>query len=147
LPAAINPGDGQICFLGETLFDYRDYLAQGDPEVLRAAWQKLIELELPLHVLSVRRPEAAIWKELPKASYSGAPYLLASSITPEQFSTAHTRKGSRLRRLFRMGIELRQYSGEDKSFVTKIYLCKGAQGGAGTLFQDELRRNFMCEIT
>jgi CelD/BcsL family acetyltransferase involved in cellulose biosynthesis len=146
LPAAINLEHKQICFLGENLFDYRDYLACGQPEVLQAAWRKLAELQLPLHILSIRRAEATIWNELPKSPYSGAPFLNGTSITPEQFVSKHTRKGSRLRRLFRMGIEFRVSSGNDSQLAEHIYRCKGAQGGAGSLFADKFRRDFMCGI-
>ena len=146
LPAAINLEHKQICFLGENLFDYRDYLAYGQPEVLHAAWMKLAALQLPLHILSVRRAEATVWNELPKSPYSGAPFLNGTSITPEQFSAKHARKGSRLRRLFRMGVEFRVSSGNDSKLAEHIYRCKGSQGGAGSLFADEMRRDFMCGI-
>ena len=146
LPAAINLERKHICFLGESLFDYRDYLACGQPGILQAAWAKLAELCLPLHILSIRRAEAPIWNELPKSPYSGAPFLEASSITPEQFSARHTRKGSRLRRLLRMGVEFRVSSGSDAKLAQLIYRCKGAQGGADSLYADEMRRDFMCSI-
>jgi CelD/BcsL family acetyltransferase involved in cellulose biosynthesis len=147
LPAAINIEHKQICFLGETLFDYRDYLSCGEPRVLQAAWGMLTQLGLPIEILAIRRPDARIWSALPKSLYSGAPYLSASSTTPEQFSAMHTRKGSRLRRLFRMGIELRVHSGDETRLAEHIYRCKGAQGGAGSLFADDQRRSFMCGIT
>ncbi|HEX7962590.1 MAG TPA: hypothetical protein VF493_21955, partial [Terriglobales bacterium] len=107
VPAAIDLKQRQITFLGETLFDYHDYLAQGAVDVLQAAWAALVQLNLPLQILALRRAQAPVWSELPKAAYSGAPYLLSSSITSEQFSASHARKGSRLRRLFRMGVEFR----------------------------------------
>ena len=146
LPAVIDHEQRHISFLGETLFDYRDYLAQGAPEVLQAAWAMLASLDLPLQIVALRRPQAPIWNELPKSSYSGAPYLLSSSITPEEFSARHTRKGSRLRRLFRMGIEFHMYTGQEAKLLEEIYRCKGAQTGAGALFADNLRRDFMCTI-
>ena len=146
LPAAINHEERQISFLGETLFDYRDYLAQGKTSVLQAAWAALAMLELPFQIMALRRPDAPIWKQFPKSPYSGAPYLLSSSITPEEFSASHTRKGSRLRRLFRMGIDFHVHSGQEVKLLDEIYRCKGAQSGAGALFADPLRRNFMCSI-
>ena len=146
LPAAINLEQKQISFLGESLFDYRDYLACGNPEVLQAGWAKLAELQLPLHILSIRRSEAAIWNQLPKSPYPGAPFLDGTSITPEQFSTKHTRKGSRLRRLFRLGVQFRVYSGNESELAEYIYQCKGTQGGAGSLFADNMRRDFISSI-
>jgi CelD/BcsL family acetyltransferase involved in cellulose biosynthesis len=146
LPAAINLERKHICFLGETLFDYRDYLTCGAADVLQAAWETLKGLDLPIEVVAIRRPEARIWSELPKSPYSGAPYLRAMSITPEEFSAMHTRKGSRLRRLFRMGVEFRVHSGDEAKLAEHIYQCKGRQGGAGSLFADDPRRAFMCAI-
>jgi CelD/BcsL family acetyltransferase involved in cellulose biosynthesis len=144
LPVAIDLGQRQLTFLGETLFDYRDYLAQGATEVLQAAWAALVQLNLPLQIVALRRPEAPIWNRLPKSPYSGAPYLLSSSITSEQFSANHTRKGSRLRRLFRMGMEFGTYTGQKAKLLEEIYRCKGDQNGA--LFTDRLRRDFMCTV-
>src|SRR5262249_31929743 len=138
LPAAIDREQRQISFLGETLFDYRDYLAQGAIEVLQAAWATLAALQLRFQIVALRRPEARVWNELPKSPYAGAPYLLGSSMTPEDFAASHTRKGSRLRRLFRMGIEFRSYTGQDAKLLEEVYRCKGAQNGA--LFADHLRR-------
>lgn len=146
LPAAIDHEQRRISFLGETLFDYRDYLAVGGTEALQAAWAVIASLDLPLQIGALRRAQAPVWNELPKSTYSGAPYLLSSSMTPEQFSASHTRKGSRLRRLFRMGIEFHTYSGQDAKLLEEIYRCKGAQNGAGALFTDALRRDFMCSI-
>lgn len=144
LPAAIDREQRQISFLGETLFDYRDYLAQGAIEVLQAAWAALAALELPFQVVALRRAEAPVWNALPKSPYAGAPYILSSSITAEEFAASHTRKGSRLRRLFRMGMEFRTYTGQDAKLLEEVYRCKGAQNGA--LFTDHLRRDFICSI-
>jgi CelD/BcsL family acetyltransferase involved in cellulose biosynthesis len=146
VPAAISLEHKHICFLGETLFDYRDYLASGAAEVLQACWEILGRLDLPIEILAIRRPEAPIWSELPKSTYAGAPYLNAMSITAEEFSAMHTRKGSRLRRLFRMGVEFRVHTGNEAKLAEDIYQYKGMQGGAGSLFADELRRTFMCGI-
>ena len=46
IPAAI--ADYGLTLLGEALFDYRDVLHAGDPEVLQRAWQELARLHLPL---------------------------------------------------------------------------------------------------
>lgn len=146
LPAAIDPKSKQLRFLGECLFDYRDYLAQGSRERLQAAWQRLAELHLPLDLLAVRRPQAAMWDELPKGLYSGAPYLLSSAITAEQFAAEHTRKGSRLRKLFRLGISLKVYNGTDRGLIRAIYEKKARQNGADNLFLDPVRIDFMERV-
>lgn len=146
IPAAVHHESGRLHLLGETLFDYRDYLAVGDAEALVAAWNKLAELGLPIEATAVRRSDAAIWKDLPMHPYYGAPYLPAGSVTPEDFSATHARKGSRLRRLFRMGVELHSYCGRDERLVRYLYERRGSEGGPGNLFADERRREFMCRI-
>src|SRR5512142_1332378 len=56
IPAAIGRDGTLIVFLGETLFDYRSFLAAGDPAPLEAAWQEIGRLRQQLWVTSL--PEA-----------------------------------------------------------------------------------------
>jgi CelD/BcsL family acetyltransferase involved in cellulose biosynthesis len=146
IPATIDPRQRQIRLLGETLFDYRDYLSNGDPDPLHAAWEKLAELKLPLSVTSVRRPEAAFWEALPMIPYGGAPYILCQSGTSFTFDGAHTRLASRLRKLFGMGVVVNVHDGRDERLVRHIYESKNKQGAAENLFRDKLRIEFMVEI-
>ena len=44
----------ELGLIGETLFDYRDVLSAGEPEVLEQAWRELARLGLPLEVTALR---------------------------------------------------------------------------------------------
>ncbi len=146
IPAAIDPRNRQLRLLGETLFDYRDYLSSGDLDPLHAAWERVAELKLPLSLTSVRRSEAPVWEALPKIPYGGAPYILCQSSSISMFTGSHTRLASRLRRLFAAGVVLNVHSGNDERLVRHIYDSKSRQSGASNLFRDKLRIEFMVEI-
>lgn len=146
IPAVIDSQSKQVRFLGDCLFDYRDYLARGSSERVHAAWERIAGLHLPLNLLALRRPQAPIWNDLPLTPYSGAPYLSSSTLSTEQFAADHSRKESRLRKLFRLGVVLKQYNGSDEKLVRTIYESKARQEGEGNLFLDPLRIEFMAQI-
>jgi CelD/BcsL family acetyltransferase involved in cellulose biosynthesis len=145
LPAVIDPLSKTVGFAGERLFDYRDYLAAGDPGVLIRAWRHLAELSLPLSITAINRPEAAGWDRLPKEHFSTAPKLLNREITAEDFSRRHSRAFSRLRKLQRMGLHLCQYSGASP-IVRQIYERRAQQSDGEDLFRDPLRVEFMVAV-
>jgi len=145
LPAVIQTRSQTIGFAGECLFDYRDYLAGGDPAALRAAWQKLASLDLPVSVTAICRTENRIWEGMPKAFFSRAPRLHRTEITPEQFVQSHSRAFGRLRKLERMGLRITEYSGESQ-IVADIYRLRAAQSNPGELFSDALRAEFMAAV-
>ena len=145
LPAVIQTRSGTLNFAGETLFDYRDYLAIGDAAPLNAAWEKLASLNLPLSITAVCRSEDRIWQHLPKEFFSRAPRLLRSEISSEQLVRSHTRAFSRLRKLERMGLRITQYAG-DSPIVPEIYRLRGAQSSPSGLFHDPLRGEFMVAV-
>src|SRR5262249_23244866 len=120
VPATIDLRHRQIHFLGETLFDYRDYLSNGDLNILYVACEKLAEVKLPLNVTSIRRPDAAFWEALPRIPYGGAPYILCQAGTTCTFDCAHTRLASRVRKLLRMGVVVNVHSGSDAQLVHGI---------------------------
>lgn len=145
LPAVIQSHTRTIAFAGECLFDYRDYLAVGDTSPLRAAWQKLASVNLPISVTAICRPENGIWQLLPTQFFSRAPRLLKSEITSEQLVHRHPRAFSRLRKLERMGLRITQYTG-DSPMVSEIYRLRRAQSTSSGLFHDPLRGEFMVSL-
>ena len=145
LPAVIQTRSQTIGFAGECLFDYRDYLAGGDPAALRAAWQKLASLDLPLSVTAISRTEDRIWEGMPRTFFSRAPRLHRSEIRAEQFVESHARAFSRLRKLERMGLRITEYSG-DSPIAADIYRLRAAQSNPGELFSDALRAEFMVAV-
>jgi len=145
LPLVIQKGSRLLSFAGEALFDYRDYLAIGDPASLWAAWQKVASIGLPLSITAICRPEMPGWENLPKSFFSRAPRLHRSQITSEQLVRYHPRAFSRLRKLERMGLRISQYSGNSR-IVSGIYRTRTAQSSSDELFHDPLRADFMVAI-
>lgn len=145
IPAVIDKQSRTIRFAGERLFDYRDYLAQGDQAALTGAWQQLPVLNLPLSVTSVCRPESEVWRRLPKTFFSRAPRLVNNATAAEQFEQQHSRAFSRFRRLERMGLRIAQYRG-DSAIVRHIYELRARQSAEGELFHDPLRVDFMVAV-
>lgn len=142
LPSVIQLQSGTISFAGETLFDYRDYLAIGDPAPLNAAWHKLALLDLPLSITAIRGSEDPVWHPWTRHFFSRAPRLLRSEMTSEQLVLGHTRAFNRLRKLERMGLRITQYDG-DAPIVAQIYRMRRAQSTPSGLFHDPLRGEFM----
>ncbi|HEU5232698.1 MAG TPA: GNAT family N-acetyltransferase [Terriglobales bacterium] len=142
IPAVIRREPQTLSFAGETLFDYRDYLACGDASALDYAWQQLSASGLSFTVTAICHPEAAIWKHLPKTFYSRSPHLSPDEISADVFAHSHARAFSRLHKLERMGLEVRQYSGGD-GMVRRIYEMRSRQSIPGELFHDSRRVEFM----
>jgi CelD/BcsL family acetyltransferase involved in cellulose biosynthesis len=145
IPAVINTESAELGIAGERLFDYRDYVAIGDRQPLERAWEHLASLNLSMSITGICRPETAIWKALPKAFFSRAPKLSPHEITPEQFLTSHSRAFSRLRKLERLGLEIRQYSGQTP-IVREIYERRARESAWDELFRDPLRVAFMIAV-
>ncbi|HKU25983.1 MAG TPA: GNAT family N-acetyltransferase [Candidatus Sulfotelmatobacter sp.] len=145
IPAVIRLESQTISLAGEMLFDYRDFLACGDCGALGRAWQELVSLDLPLAVTAIYRPDVSIWNQLPKQLFSRAPRLTSSEISAEAFALNHARAFSRLRKLQRMGLEIRQYSGADAN-VRRIYDLRSRQSIPGELFHDRRRVDFMVAV-
>lgn len=143
LPAVVDIRSQTIRFAGERLFDYRDYLTQGDPAPLIRAWQKLAALNLRIEITGIRRTHSPPWDRMSKTFFSRAPRLSNDVITGEQFVHSHSRAFSRLRKLERMGLHIRQYSG-DSSVVREIYELRARQSIEGELFHDPRRVEFVA---
>jgi CelD/BcsL family acetyltransferase involved in cellulose biosynthesis len=145
IPAIIDTDSKTLGFAGERLFDYRDYLAVGDSEALKRAWQRLGALSLPISITAINRPDGLIWESLPKTRFSGAPQLMNREIAPEDFARSHVRAFSRLRKLERMGFQIQQCSG-NSSVVRWIYESRACQHDGDELFRDSHRLEFMAAI-
>jgi CelD/BcsL family acetyltransferase involved in cellulose biosynthesis len=142
VPATIRH-DGSFRLLGEELFDYRCFLHQGDPEVLRAALAALAQLGRPLEIVAVRETEAAALKDdLPLLEFCCAPSVLCRDTSADEFAVAHSRLGRNLRRLARLGFALHRYGGDYPGLVRFIYRKKAAQD-QNSLFRDPARVEFM----
>lgn len=142
LPAVVDRTSQTIGFAGERLFDYRDHLNKGDQGPLIRAWQELATLSLPIAITAVRRIHIPIWDQFPKQFFSRAPHLSGNGITAEQFVQNHSRAFSRLRKLERMGLHVRQYSGGSPT-ARQIYELRAKQSSEGELFHDPRRVEFI----
>ena len=145
IPAVLRCDPLELGLAGETLFDYRDYLAVGDPASLMHAWQHLVSLGLPLSITAICRPQGAIWDRLPKKFFSRSPQLNSAEMTSSQFAESHSRAFSRLRKLQRFGLELKSYTG-DSGVVRQTYEHRARQSAPGELFHDRNRIEFMVSV-
>lgn len=146
LPAAIDWRERRIELLGDALFDYRDVLHAGDPEVLRVAWQKLAELNLPFSTTALDgTPINDRWQDFPLQPFVKAPGVDRDLLDERQFRAAHARLGRRSRRLHKRGVSLRIHRGSDTGLVRWIYARKADQlaGAADNVFCAARRREFM----
>jgi CelD/BcsL family acetyltransferase involved in cellulose biosynthesis len=141
IPACISKETAK--FLGDELFDYPDVLAEGDLGALKAAWQEIARLSVPFRLHGVRT-SSPLQKLLSQAvvPFSAAPGVPAT-ISAQEFEQEHTRSGRLVRRLRRLGVQLRRAVAEP-FLVRKIYQLKAAQNEDGrNLFQDPKRVGFM----
>jgi len=150
IPACLTRG--QVQFLGEALFDYRDVLASGEQRVLRRAWQQVAVQQQPLSVAFLHGERTCRqWKDLgfSPALFCGAPMVRRSETSPEDFYRRHSRAHRLLGRLTRAGVELRTHQGSETALVRYIYEAKAAQqlaGVDGNLFAERARIDFMVAI-
>jgi hypothetical protein len=128
IPAALRRSDGTIRLLGEELFDYRTFLHRGDDEVLRAALASLSEFGRPLEIVAMRQCDRSlVMDELELHPFAAAPGVSCAQISAEHFAATHTRLARNLRRMERLGFELRKYDGENVSLLRSIYAAKAGQ--------------------
>lgn len=143
VPAVARHRDGTLRLLGEELFDYRCFLHEGDREVLRCALSVLAKCGLPLEIVAVREGERSVGAELPLLPFCCAPAVKRAEISPGGFTAAHPHLARNMRRLERLGFELRRHSGENSQLLRAIYERK-AQQTSNSLFHDPARIEFMA---
>lgn len=152
IPAAIRKKNKILTFLGEELFDYRDFLSAGASSAAASAWEALLDLRLPLAVKSVLPNSNLHAVPLKKKFFTHAPRL--AGIAADDFARSHSRSAARLRRIFRRGVRLKQVAGNVSGLAKWIYQRK-AHIDSASLFRDPLRIAFMdavcrqenCEIS
>jgi len=143
VPAVLRRRDETIRLLGEELFDYRAFPHAGDDATLRAALGALSELGCPMEIVALRETDCdAVTDELEMAPYAAAPCVNCAQISAEEFAAAHTRLARNLRRMERLGFELRGYDGNNPMLLRSIYSAKAEQSEA-SLFHDSERIEFM----
>jgi len=138
----------ELGFIGETLFDYRDVLSEGDPSVLERAWRELALLNLPLEVTALRGPEVrARWQGLASSDFCNAPTTRRRDISAAEFVAAHKKAAKASRRLVREGLQLVRRDGEKQAVAEWVYRRKAEWSGKSeNLFSDAQRQGFMLRI-
>jgi CelD/BcsL family acetyltransferase involved in cellulose biosynthesis len=143
VPAVLRRTVGTIRLLGEELFDYRSFLHRGDDEVLRAALGALAGLGRPLEIVALRENDrSVVTDELEVLPFAAAPGVSCAQISASEFAAAHTRLARNLRRMERLGFELRTYNGANPQLLRWIYEAK-AQRSESSLFHDSARVEFL----
>lgn len=143
VPAVLRHRDGTIRLMGEELFDYRFLLHSGDDEVLRAAVGKLAELGCPLEIVAVREGDRnVVTDEMELLPFAVAPGASCAQVSAENFAAGHTRLARNLRRMERLGFELKRYDGANAPLLRWIYAAKAGQS-ASSLFHDSARIEFL----
>lgn len=143
VPAVQRQSHNSLHLLGEELFDYRKVLHAGDDEVLREAVSVLATLQKPLEVVALRQSDCCdTCSELHLEPFCAAPMLRSSDMTADELSQVHTRLGRNLRRLQRLGYELKSYDGDNPQLLRAIYLGKAVQD-PNSLFHDPDRIQFL----
>jgi CelD/BcsL family acetyltransferase involved in cellulose biosynthesis len=143
IPAALRRSDLTIRLLGEELFDYRTFMHRGDDEVLRAAVAALGVFGRPLEIVAMRKSDRdAVIDELEMAPFAAAPGVSCAQISAKHFAATHTRLARNLRRMERLGFELRKYDGANVSLLRSIYTAKAGQSES-SLFHDPARIEFL----
>ncbi|MCU1284423.1 MAG: hypothetical protein JWO13_773 [Acidobacteriales bacterium] len=127
IPAAIN-SKNELMLLGEKLFDYRDVLWTGNPEILESAWATLL-----FHVLkkkptfqmhALRGTPSLAWSSLDVSTFTDAPCVRAE----DNADTFHNRLARNFRRLEALNCKLARHNGDASELLTSIYNLKSAQG-------------------
>jgi CelD/BcsL family acetyltransferase involved in cellulose biosynthesis len=143
VPAVLRRSGGTIRLLGEELFDYRSFLHRGDVEVLRAALRALAGLGRPMEIVALREGDrSTVSDELELLPFAAAPGVSCRRLSAEEFVAAHTRLARNLRRLERLGFELRTYDGGNGQLLRSIYAAKARQSES-SLFHDSTRIDFL----
>jgi CelD/BcsL family acetyltransferase involved in cellulose biosynthesis len=143
VPAVLRRSDGTIRLLGEELFDYRGFLHSGDDEVLRAALAALGELGHPLEIVALREDDrSAVTEELELLPFAASPGVSCRQVSADEFAAAHTRLARNVRRMERLGFELRSYEGANPQLLRSIYAAKARQSES-SLFHDPGRIEFL----
>jgi CelD/BcsL family acetyltransferase involved in cellulose biosynthesis len=149
IPASVNHATGQLELLGETLFDYRDVLHMGDPQVLRAAWQRLGETGKSLSSTIVEtRTAQERWPEFSARPFANAPEVRQDRATEEQFRSHHSRLGRQLRRIGKHGVGVQLHTGDNCVLLRQLFDCKCAQFACepNNIFADRKRCEFMVAV-
>ena len=143
IPAVLRRGDRSLRLLGEELFDYRGFLHRGDDEMLSYALAELARLTAPLEIVAMRESDCLPALDgMDVERFSGSPIVHHRDLTADRFAAMHGRLARNLRRLIRLGFELKLRNGDESRLVRAIYQRKAEQE-PDSLFHDHMRIDFL----
>jgi len=146
IPACFSRSTKKISLLGETLFDYRDVLHIGDTHVLQSAWNALadeaVKHDAAFEAVALRETPEALqrWGKFELQPFASAPFILRKDAS----SVQHSRLSRKMRRLSRLGVEMRSYDGSALLLLRTIYRLKAAEPDC--LFRDPLGIECILEL-
>jgi CelD/BcsL family acetyltransferase involved in cellulose biosynthesis len=148
LPLCINPARRVLAGLGDVLFDYRDVLSIGDDEALLAAWEQASRIELPFSAGGLQASSHKRWAGFHLNPFYRTPIVKAVEISADCFAERHSRSVSRLRRLERMGLIVREHIPASPTMLRWVYQQKAIQPpeAAENVFTDPRRIEFMATV-
>ena len=146
IPAVRRPTE--LGLIGETLFDYRDVLCEGDRSVLGSAWRELAKVGLPLEVTALRSEEVRErWWGLESRPFCNAPATRIADTTSASFCHEHRKSAKAARHLAHAGLRLVRRDRELRDLAEWVYRRKAEWSGTSkNLFQDRLRQDFMIHM-
>jgi CelD/BcsL family acetyltransferase involved in cellulose biosynthesis len=149
VPAALGAEGSCAELLGESLFDYRDVLHTGNPEVLRRAWEPIADLAVPFYATAIENfAIGQRWSRSSLQLFAKAPMVDSQLATEAAFRSAHSRMGRQMRRMEKRGLTLRLATGAESELVRRIYdlKCDQFAGDPHNVFRDARRREFMVAV-
>lgn len=140
LPAVLQ--DGTVKLLGETLFDYRNLLAEGSQVLVESAWQAIGERfgNVNIEVTAVRPQDKANWQ-----AFAFRPFVKTPHILHDRKFEAHLSLERNWETLQKAGCKLKKHDGGQTALIHEIYERK-AQQPSGDLFRDPVRVAFLCAL-
>ena len=146
IPACMNVKEKRLSLLGETLYDYRDTLTDGDLKPLHKAWSD-IALIAAKHGCSFgftalrSSPESKDrWAGFEQISFTSAPYILRR----DREVSHRPRLDRNARRLAALGVVKCQYDGSAAQLLRAIYSLKSEE--SGSLFTDSGRIDLIIAL-
>jgi hypothetical protein len=96
-----------------------------------------------MEIVAVREEDRdMVINELEIDPFAAAPGVSCAQISAEEFAATHARLARNLRRMERLGFELRSYDGANPMLLRSIYSAKAGQSES-SLFHDAERVEFM----
>lgn len=148
LPLCINLRQKALSCLGDVLFDYRDVLSMGDDDAVLAGWEQASRIGLRFSTGGLQSSSQKRWAGFHLNPFYRTPLVKVAEMSAADFADRHVRSASRLRRLERMGMEVREYVPASPPLLRWVYEQKANQPpeAGENIFSDPRRIEFMAAL-